>query len=65
MAAIPGVARVEFRRTRQLLLDPKRAPVTLIARGATDAQTAAELPVVQSAQAPKFHAVSSRKNEWR
>ncbi len=29
LAAIPGVSRVEFRRTRQLLLDPKRAPVTL------------------------------------
>jgi len=52
IAAIPGVARVEFRRTRQLLLDPKRAPVTLIARGATDAQTGAELPLVQSAQTP-------------
>jgi putative ABC transport system permease protein len=50
LAAIPGVSRVEFRRTRQLLLDPKRAPVTLIARGASDAQTAAELPLVQSAQ---------------
>jgi putative ABC transport system permease protein len=52
IAAIPGVARVEFRRTRQLLLDPKRAPVTLIARGATDAQTGAELPLVQSARKP-------------
>lgn len=52
LAAIPGVSRVEFRRTRQLLLDPKRAPVTLIARGASDAQTAAELPLVQSAKAP-------------
>jgi putative ABC transport system permease protein len=41
----------EFRRTRQLLLDPKRAPVTLIARGASEAQTAAELPLVQSAAA--------------
>jgi len=52
LAAIPGVSRVEFRRTRQLLLDPKRAPVTLIARGTSDAQTAAELPLVQSAKAP-------------
>jgi putative ABC transport system permease protein len=50
LAAIPGVSRVEFRRTRQLLLDPTRAPVTLIARGATQAETAAELPLVQSAQ---------------
>jgi putative ABC transport system permease protein len=53
LAAIPGVSRVEFRRTRQLLLDPTRAPVTLIARGASPAQTAAELPLVQSAQAPR------------
>jgi putative ABC transport system permease protein len=45
--AVPGVSRVEFRRTRQLLLDPARAPVTLIARGANDAQTAAELPLLQ------------------
>ncbi len=49
IAALAGVARVEFRRTRQLLLDPKRAPVTLIARGATDIQTAEELPLLQSA----------------
>jgi putative ABC transport system permease protein len=52
LAAITGVSRVEFRRTRQLLLDPKRAPVTLIARGASPAETAAQLPLVQSAQAP-------------
>jgi putative ABC transport system permease protein len=52
LAAIPGVSRVEFRRTRQLLLDPKRAPVTLIARGVSDSETAAELPLVQSAAAP-------------
>jgi putative ABC transport system permease protein len=48
LKAVPGVSRVEFRRSRQLLLDPARAPVTLIARGASDAQTAAELPLVQS-----------------
>jgi putative ABC transport system permease protein len=54
LAAAPGVARIEFRRTRQLLLDPKRAPVTLIARGATQAETAAELPLLQSA--PALHA---------
>jgi putative ABC transport system permease protein len=53
LAAIPGVSRVEFRRTRQLLLDPKRAPVTLIARGASQAETAAQLPLVQSAQSPR------------
>jgi putative ABC transport system permease protein len=46
--AVPGVSRVEFRRTRQILLDAARAPVTLIARGADDAHTAAELPLLQS-----------------
>ena len=49
LAATAGVSRAEFRRTRQLFLDPQRAAVTLIARGATDADTAAELPLVQSA----------------
>ncbi|HEX3951515.1 MAG TPA: FtsX-like permease family protein [Steroidobacteraceae bacterium] len=53
LAQVPGVARVEFRRTRRLLLDPKRAPVTLIARGADDVQTAAELPLLQSAPAAR------------
>jgi putative ABC transport system permease protein len=48
LAAVAGVSRVEFRRSRQLLLDAKRAAVTLIARGAANADTAAELPLVQS-----------------
>jgi putative ABC transport system permease protein len=48
LQAVSGVSRIEFRRTLQLLLDPARAPVTLIARGASDAQTAAELPLLQS-----------------
>jgi putative ABC transport system permease protein len=46
---VSGVARVEFRRTRQVLLDLERAPVTLIARGANDSDTAAELPLIRSA----------------
>ena len=46
---VSGVARVEFRRTRQVLLDLERAPVTLIARGANDSDTAAELPLMRSA----------------
>ncbi len=49
LAAAPGVARIEFRRTRQLLLDPDKAAVTLIARGASAAQTAAELPLIRNA----------------
>jgi len=60
--AVPGVSRVEFRRTRQLLLDPARAPVTLIARGAGDAQTAAELPLVQSV--PPQRAAANSRAAW-
>jgi putative ABC transport system permease protein len=52
LAGAAGVARIEFRRTRQLLLDPARAPVTLIARGADAAQAAAQLPLVQQAGRP-------------
>jgi putative ABC transport system permease protein len=55
LAQTPGVVRAEFRRTRRLLLDgaanPSRAPVTLIARGADAAATAAELPLVQGGAA--------------
>lgn len=47
LAAVPGVARVEFRRTQQLLFDPARPAVTLIARGADARQTADELPLVR------------------
>jgi putative ABC transport system permease protein len=53
-AATLGVARAEFRRTRPLLLDPARPAVTLIARGDNPAQTAAELPLMQSV-APGTH----------
>jgi putative ABC transport system permease protein len=52
LAAVPGVARTEFRRTRQVLLDPARAPITVIARGAGDAETAAQLPLIRSARMP-------------
>ena len=52
LATTAGVSRIEFRRTRQLLLDPARVPVTLIARGATAAQTQQELPLVRSLELP-------------
>jgi putative ABC transport system permease protein len=52
LASVAGISRIEFRRTRPLLLDPKRAPVILIARGATAAQAADELPLVRSAERP-------------
>jgi putative ABC transport system permease protein len=48
LAGVAGVARAQFRKTRQLLLDSNRGPVTLIARGADDAQTAAELPLLRT-----------------
>jgi putative ABC transport system permease protein len=51
LRATPGVSRAEFRRTRQVLLDPARAPVTLIARGASDAETAAQLPLIRTGPA--------------
>ncbi|HTV97756.1 MAG TPA: FtsX-like permease family protein [Steroidobacteraceae bacterium] len=46
VAALPGVSRVEFRRTRRLLLDPSRPAITLIARASTPAQVTEELPLV-------------------
>jgi putative ABC transport system permease protein len=49
LAALPGIEKFEFRRTRQVLLDAARPPVTLIVRGSSAAQTAAELPLVESA----------------
>ena len=52
LAKTAGIARIEFRRTRQFLLDPAREPVTLIARGDTAAQTAQELPLVRSGKRP-------------
>jgi putative ABC transport system permease protein len=51
-AAVPGVARVEFRRTRPLLLDPLRPPVTLIVRGSSARQVSEELPLVKSFRGP-------------
>ena len=49
LASVPGIERLEFRRTRQILLDAGRPAVTLIARGATPSQAAGELPLVESA----------------
>src|ERR1700676_2555497 len=52
LMTVAGISRIEFRRTRKLLIDPARAPVILIARGATGAQAAAELPLVRSGKLP-------------
>jgi putative ABC transport system permease protein len=53
LAGAPGVARAEFRRTRQVLLGPERAAVTLISRGVNDSDTAAQLPLIRSTPAPE------------
>jgi putative ABC transport system permease protein len=45
---LPQISRAQFRRTRALNLDPARPPVTLIARGESPAQAAAELPLLES-----------------
>jgi putative ABC transport system permease protein len=52
LMAAAGVSRVEFRRTRQILLDPARAPVTLIARGGSAAEAADELPLLRTGSRP-------------
>jgi putative ABC transport system permease protein len=52
LASVPGIARLEFRRTRQILLDAGRPAVTLIARGATVSQAAGELPLIETAAPP-------------
>jgi putative ABC transport system permease protein len=48
IAATAGVSRAQFRQARRLLLDPARAPITVIARGSAPADTAAELPLIVS-----------------
>ena len=47
IAAIAGVARAEFRRTRRIALDPRRPPITLIARRISPADAGAVLPLVR------------------
>jgi putative ABC transport system permease protein len=51
LVAVGGVARIEFRRTRQLLLDPARPSVTLIARDSMSASVGDDLPLVRTAAA--------------
>ncbi len=53
MAAVAGILRIEFRRTRQLLLDAAHPPVTLIARNSTPARVVDELPLVRTLPLPR------------
>ncbi len=48
LASVPGVERLVFRRTLQLLVDPARPPISLVARGNDAGQTADELPLVSA-----------------
>ncbi len=47
LSGVEGIERVEFRRTRQLMLDPARAPVTLIARDLSPRGVAELLPLLR------------------
>ena len=52
IGAVPGVARVEFRRLRPILLQAGRAPVTLIARDMAGQRAADALPLLREAPPP-------------
>jgi len=52
LAALPGIARVEYRRLAPLLLDPERPAVTVIARDFVPGQGPKVLPLVRTAPAP-------------
>jgi putative ABC transport system permease protein len=52
IAALPGVARAQFRRVRQLWLSADRAPVVLIARDLDPAHAGDTLPLLRDAQQP-------------
>jgi putative ABC transport system permease protein len=52
LAAVKGISRIEFRRTRPLLLDASREPVTLIARNGSPAQVVDGLPLIRSLKMP-------------
>ena len=52
IAALPGVQRVEFLREQQLVLDPARPRVVLLARTIDAADPARRLPLVSPASVP-------------
>jgi putative ABC transport system permease protein len=53
VAALPGVRRVEFLREQQLLLDPSRPRVVLLARDIDAAKPEERLPLLSTATASK------------
>lgn len=52
IVSTPGIARAEFLRSRNLLLDPARPPLTLLARPITAADARNVLPLLGPAPAP-------------
>jgi putative ABC transport system permease protein len=52
IATLPGVRRVEFLREQQLLLDPARPRVVLLARSIDPADPGRQLPLVDASAAP-------------
>ena len=53
IAATPGVARVDFLRSQNLLIDPARAPVTLLARAIDAANAGKTLPLAGEPYVPR------------
>jgi putative ABC transport system permease protein len=52
LAAVDGVTRIDFRRSRQVLLGATRQPITVTARGSTAAEVVAALPMVHNVTTP-------------
>ena len=52
LSALPGLRRVEFQREQQLLLDPSRPRVTLLARNIDEADPGKRLPLLGAAFVP-------------
>src|SRR5262249_16879148 len=53
LAQLPGVRRIDFVRTQQLLLAPEQPPVTLLARPIDTADPARSLPLVSGVVTPR------------
>lgn len=63
LAALPGVARVDFLRTREVSLDPARPAITLIARQIDPADPGKAMVIVGAAAAPPAGAMPAWVSE--
>jgi len=64
LAQTPGVARIEFLRSRELLLDPQSPAVALLARPLDTSNPAASLPILGSALATAECAAAGKIPIW-